>query len=158
MKYFNTSIYKKSLLMKQIFILLIVILNLFSNKVYAVNKISVTVVKIEDGDTINVKLKNNNSFSVRLIGIDCFETSKIYRSYKQAYTNNLSIDKVIEKGILSKQFLEELYQNSNQQVFLEFMGLDKYKRVLGIIYFGNINVNELMKTNGGCFPYEYYEK
>ena len=145
--------------MKQILILSIVILNLFSNKVYANNKIPVTVIKIKDGDTIDVKLKNNNnSFSIRLIGIDCYETSKIYRSYKQAYTNNLSVDKVVEKGVFSKQFLEELYQNSNQQVFLEFMGLDRYKRVLGIIYFGNINVNELMKTKGGCFPYEYYEK
>ncbi len=145
--------------MKQILILSIVILNLFYNKVYANNKIPVTVIKIKDGDTIDVKLKkNNNSFSIRLIGIDCYETSKIYRSYKQAYTNNLSVDKVVEKGVFSKQFLEELYQNSNQQVFLEFMGLDRYKRVLGIIYFGNINVNELMKTNGGCFPYEYYEK
>ena len=145
--------------MKQILILSIVILNLFYNKVYANNKIPVTVIKIKDGDTIDVKLKNNNnSFSIRLIGIDCYETSKIYRSYKQAYTNNLSIDMVVEKGILSKQFLEELYQNSNQQVFLEFMGLDRYKRVLGIIYFGNINVNELMKTNGDYFLYEYYEK
>ena len=145
--------------MKQILMLSIVILNLFSNKVYANNKIPVTLIKIKDGDTIDVKLKkNNNSFSIRLIGIDCFETSKIYRSYKQAYTNNLSVDKIVEKGVFSKQFLEELYQNSNQQVFLEFMGLDRYKRVLGIIYFGNINVNELMKTNGDYFLYEYYEK
>ncbi|MGN0015271.1 MAG: hypothetical protein ACI37T_07645 [Candidatus Gastranaerophilaceae bacterium] len=70
----------------------------------------------------------------------------------------MSIDKVIEKGVFSKQFLEKLYKNSNHQVFLEFMGLDTYKRVLRIIYFDDINVNETMKNNGGCLPYEYNKK
>lgn len=140
--------------MKQKLILLILILSLIFNKAYADGKIPVTLIKIKDGDTIDVKL-NNNTFPVRLIGIDCYETSKIHRAYKQAYSNNLSVDMVVEKGILSKQFLEELYKNCNKQVFLEFMGLDTYKRVLGVIYFGEINVNETMKNKGGCLPYEY---
>lgn len=137
-------------------ILVFVLLTIFS--LFAEAKIPVTLVKIKDGDTIDVKLKNNNSFPVRLFGIDCFETYEFNRSYKQAYKNNLSIDKVIEKGVFSKQFLEKLYKSSNHKVFFEFMGLDTYKRVLGIIYFGDINVNETMKNNGGCLPYEYYEK
>ena len=137
---------------------LLIILLFMAIPSFADSKIPVTVIRIKDGDTIDVKLKNNNSFPVRLFGIDCFETSKFNRSYKQAYNNNLSIDKVIEKGIFSKQFLEKLYNSSNHQVFLEFMGFDTYKRVLGIIYFDDINVNEIMKNNGGCLPYEYNEK
>lgn len=50
-------------------ILFMVILNLHSDKVSADTKIPVSIVKIKDGDTIDVKLKNNNSFPVRLMGM-----------------------------------------------------------------------------------------
>ena len=42
--------------------------------------IPVEVLKIYDGDTIKVKIDNGNKFSIRLVGIDCYETSKIHRA------------------------------------------------------------------------------
>ena len=54
-------------------------------------------IRDRDGDTIDVKIEKN-TFPVRLIGIDCYETGRIHRAYRQAYDNNLSIDEVIARG------------------------------------------------------------
>lgn len=46
--------------------------------------IPIEVLEVYDGDTIKVKVNNGNDFLIRLQGIDCYETSKINRAYKQA--------------------------------------------------------------------------
>ena len=53
------------------FILLIVFV--LCSASYAASKTPVKIVKILDGDTIRAKI-NDNIFSIRLIGIDCYET------------------------------------------------------------------------------------
>lgn len=63
---------------------------------YAESKIPIKILRIVDGDTIEAQI-NRNKFSVRLVGIDCYETCRIHRAYRQAYENNLSIDEVIKK-------------------------------------------------------------
>ena len=60
-------------------------------------KTKIELVEIYDGDTIKAKI-NKEEFSLRLIGVDCFETSTINRTYKQAYENNLKIQDVIKQG------------------------------------------------------------
>ena len=109
------------------------------------NLVSVDVVEIYDGDTIGAKI----------IGIDCYETTKNNRSYKQAYLDNLNIDDVIQKGKYSKNYLKKLYKKNNSDIYFGFMGIDKYSRALGILYFNGLNVNEKMKTQGGCKSYIY---
>ena len=39
------------------------------------------------------------------------------------------------------------------KTYFEFKGLDIYKRVLAVVYFDDINVNDSMKTFGGCIAY-----
>ena len=131
------------------FILLIVFV--FCSASYAVSKTPVKIVKILDGDTIRAKI-NDNIFSIRLIGIDCYETTPNNRAYKQAYNNNLTIDEVIKNGKFSKKYLINLYKNSNVQTF-EFMGLDYYKRPLGVLYFDDVNINQKMLNHGGCLKF-----
>ncbi len=131
------------------FILLIVFV--FCSASCAVSKTPVRIVKILDGDTIRAKI-NDNIFSIRLIGIDCYETTPNNRAYKQAYNNNLTIDEVIKNGKFSKKYLINLYKNSNVQTF-EFMGLDYYKRPLGVLYFDNVNINQKMLNHGGCLKF-----
>ena len=61
---------------------------------------------------------------------------------------------VIDNGLNSKLYLEKLHnQNKNSQTFLDFKGLDIYNRVLGVLYFGKINVNESLMQHGGCRQY-----
>ena len=131
------------------FILLIVFV--FCSASYAVSKTPVKIVKILDGDTIRAKI-NDNIFSIRLIGIDCYETTTNNRAYKQAYNNNLTIGEVIKNGKFSKKYLINLYKKSNVQTF-EFMGLDYYKRPLGVLYFDNVNINQKMLNHGGCLKF-----
>lgn len=118
------------------------------------NKIPITILKIYDGDTLCAKLDNGNKFSIRFKGIDCFETDEINRAYKQAYENNLKIDEVIKKGHFAKKYLKQLYNNSNE-AFFEFQGVDKYGRVLGTIWFDEININEHLLNKGYCKEYKY---
>lgn len=118
---------------------------------YAASKTPVKIVKILDGDTVRAKI-NDNIFSIRLIGIDCYETTPNNRAYKQAYNNNLTIDEVIKNGKFSKKYLINLYKKSNVQTF-EFMGLDYYKRPLGILYFDDVNINQKMLNHGGCLKF-----
>ena len=40
---------------------------------------------------------DKNFFYLRLVGIDCYETKNINRAYKQAYTDNLTVEEVIKK-------------------------------------------------------------
>ena len=134
--------------------LLTLFLILFAKFALAENLTPIEVVKIKDGDTIEAKI-DKNKFPVRLIGIDCYETGKINRAYKQAYFNNLTIEEVVVRGKTSKEFLEKLYQNSNKNIYLDFRGLDIYKRALGVVYFDKLNVNEVMKEKGGCLIYDY---
>lgn len=131
------------------FILLIVFV--FCSASYAVSKTPVRIVKILDGDTIRAKI-NDNIFSIRLIGIDCYETTPNNRAYRQAYNNNLTIGEVIKNGKFSKKYLINLYKKSNVQTF-EFMGLDYYKRPLGVLYFDDVNINQKMLNHGGCLKF-----
>lgn len=131
------------------FILLIVFV--FCSASYAVSKTPVKIVKILDGDTVRAKI-NDNIFSIRLIGIDCYETTPNNRAYRQAYNNNLTIGEVIKNGKFSKKYLINLYKKSNVQTF-EFMGLDYYKRPLGVLYFDDVNINQKMLNHGGCLKF-----
>lgn len=136
-------------------ILITIMTCLVALPVLADSRIPVEIVKISDGDTVVARI-DKNKFKVRLIGIDCYETSKIHRAYKQAYQNNLSIDEVVNKGLDSKQYLEKLYaQNKNTQASIEFKGVDIYHRVLGVLYFDKLNVNDNLKLHGGCMVYHY---
>lgn len=118
-------------------------------------KVPIKIISISDGDTVKVKI-DKNEFNLRLISIDCYETCKIHRAYRQAYENNLTIDEVVKKGNESKQHLLDLYlKNNKKSAYLDFKGIDIYGRALGVLYFDKINVNEEMKKYGGCMVYEY---
>lgn len=123
----------------------------FGGFTLAGTKIPIQILKIYDGDTILAKI-DNEKFSVRLIGIDCYETSDINRAYKQAYQNNLKIDEVVCKGKDSKEYLKKMYENNkNKPIYLDFKGIDRYGRALGIIYFDKININEELLNNSGMY-------
>ncbi len=137
------------------FLIIFTTLILSFNFAYADSGIPIEVVRIFDGDTIQGRIEKEE-FSIRLVGIDCYETSDINRAYKQAYKNNLKIEEVLNRGVESKEFLEKLYKNNkNKGVYLDFKGVDKYGRALVVVYLGNINVNKELLNNGGCFEYVY---
>ncbi len=94
-------------------------------------------IKISDGDTIKASLDNQKK-TIRLIGIDTFETSKSNKAYKQAYEYNLSIDEVVVKGKQAKEFMSYLLKGKSQ-LFLELDAdkTDRYDRILAYIWSGD---------------------
>ncbi len=139
--------------MKKIILLLVMVLGL---AVFAAERVQVTLSRVYDGDTIEVVNETGTKENIRLIGIDCYETSANNRAYKQAYENKLLIEQVIAEGTKAKRALIELFKmNASKKLYLERHGKDHYNRTLGIIYLGKININKYMLESGNALEYRY---
>ncbi len=91
-----------------------------------------TVVRVYDGDTLTA-VGNDQKIRVRLVGIDAPETSSGKRQIGQPYSQR------------SKKFLAGLVLN--KLVEIKSYGLDRYGRILGIVYVDGKNINlEMIKT------------
>ena len=109
----------------------------------------VEITKISDGDTVKVML-DGEELGIRLLKIDCFETSKNRRAIKQSEYYHLSLGEVFKKGNYSKQKLKDKL-SKHKKVKLEWQKKDKYNRILGSIYtLSGENINDYMLNDGGC--------
>uniref|UniRef100_UPI0040258498 thermonuclease family protein n=1 Tax=Candidatus Stercorousia sp. TaxID=3048886 RepID=UPI0040258498 len=122
---------------------------------YATQKVN--LVRVLDGDTVVVSNFLHQEIHVRLVGLDCCETTVINRAYKQAYEKKISIDEVIERGKESTDILNRFLAENKGQLVLKAQGLDKYNRTLGIIYAGKTNINDYMVEKGKCSIFLYNE-
>ena len=122
------------------------------------NSTPITITKIYDGDTVGARIEGE-VFLVRLKGVDCYETMRISRAYRQAYEENITIEEVVERGGKSKEYLSALFnQVGKDRIYFQFQGVDRYSRALGVLYFNKMNVNEEMINKGGCLVYEYKQQ
>ena len=122
------------------------------------NSTPITITKIYDGDTVQAEVEGE-VFLVRLKGVDCYETMRINRAYRQAYEENITIEEVVKRGERSKEYLSGLFnQVGKDRIYFQFQGVDRYSRALGVLYFGRVNVNEEMINKGGCLVYEYKQQ
>lgn len=112
---------------------------------------SIILTKITDGDTIKAVV-NGEKESIRLLDIDCFETSKNPRAIWQSEYYHKSIGDILKQGFYSKQRLEDKLKGKKELV-LKWKQRDKYKRILGKIYLDDEDINEYMLKNGGCQKY-----
>ena len=92
------------------------------------------VVKVIDGDTIDILTPKKQKIRVRLLDIDAPES-------RQAYGN------------ASKKYLASLIAGKN--VFVQENNKDIYHRTLGTIYLEHININAKMVANGFAWAYRY---
>lgn len=81
------------------------------------------VVYVYDGDTIQLKTSDNKEYKIRLSGIDAPEYNQNYGKKSKAYLNSLICDKLVN---------------------IEVVGMDKYKRILAIIFHNNEDINYKM--------------
>lgn len=107
------------------------------------------VIRVYDGDTITVNCYHNNilnRWSVRLLGLDTPEL--------RPRKNIENRDEEIRKARASRDYLKSLIMRSDQLIYLECGGFDKYGRLLGRIYLqDNSSVNDMMI--GGGYAKEY---
>ena len=95
--------------------------------------------RIIDGDTVHI-----NKNKIRLHGIDAPELKQ---------TCNIK-DNEWNCGHQSMLALKKLILNN--KVSCKIIDIDKYKRLIGICFVKNININKYMVKNGWAIAYRYY--
>ncbi|RBQ30646.1 nuclease [Arcobacter sp. FW59] len=95
------------------------------------------VVKVSDGDTITILTSDKTQYKIRLNDIDAPEK-------KQAFGNK-------SKDNLAKYI-------AGKTVTVQYKTKDKYKRILGTIYYNNIDINLQQVKDGYAWVYKKYSK
>ena len=93
------------------------------------------VVKVSDGDTITILTSDKTQHKIRLNDIDAPEK-------KQAFGNK-------SKDNLAKYI-------AGKTVTVQYQKKDKYKRVLGTIYYNNTDINLQQVKDGYAWVYKKY--
>lgn len=92
------------------------------------------VTHVSDGDTMVLKDSLGKTHKVRIDGIDAPEMGQDF-------------------GKQSKSFLEKLILN--KRVSVEVVGIDQYRRILGVVSVNGTDVNKAMLRNGMAWQYKY---
>lgn len=114
--------------------LLLALIIFISHVTYAAQSFEAKVVKIIDGDTVQVLDDQNNNIRIRLYGIDAPETKQAYgQKAKQALT-----------GVIA-----------TKTVTVVNHGNDIYNRVLGTIWSEGYDINASMVSSGFAWVYRF---
>lgn len=120
---------------------------------------TVRVVNVLDGDTVYVKRTGGVGESVRLIGIDAFESDYNDRLQIQVKNTGMNAENVIRMGKMGTEALRIILKESgaDRRANLEFdaVSRDKYGRLLAYIKSpdGSVNVNAAMARTGYAVPF-----
>jgi micrococcal nuclease len=109
-----------------------------------------TVTKVSDGDTIHVTTPEKTKLTVRLYGMDAPETPKI----------NQRTSRINKPGqpYGEKSWMALDAKIMGKQVRLDIIDIDRYKRMVGMIWIGNRNINLEMVKEGCAEAYVEYLK
>lgn len=107
------------------------------------------VEKVVDGDTITV-ITNGTKLKVRLYGIDAPEAEK----------RNRNTGAVTKEG---QPYGDEAWRRlvekvDGQRVRLDIMDVDRYRRMVSIVWIGEGNINREMVAEGWAWAYREYLK
>ncbi|MFW2332023.1 MAG: thermonuclease family protein [Nitrospinota bacterium] len=91
------------------------------------------VVKVGGGDTVLFKLADGNLHKIQLAYIDAPDKNK-----SNAKSQPFHLDSIKK--------LEELV--ADEDLLVESLGIDKFQRVIGVVFKGKININIEMVLNG----------
>lgn len=116
----------------RLFIVLFILI--VATTVHADDEIIGKVVGISDGDTITV-LENRTQFKIRLFGID---TPELHQDF----------------GNRAKQLTSDLV--FGKQVRVVKKDIDRYDRIVGMVYAGDLCLNEALVENGLAWVYRRY--
>ena len=120
-------------------------------------KLKCTDIHIVDGDTVRVMVSNGTitqQVKVRLAGIDTPEKYYTAKLYKDAKRCRIPPKQMHELGLLATCELYELLYKHD--VYLDRLGIGKYRRVIGILYLKNgTNINYEMVKSGYACVYRY---
>jgi endonuclease YncB( thermonuclease family) len=132
-------------------LLTLVILLLLALPAYAKEPIRIIeglVTKVSDGDTIQVTDNLGTKVKVRLYGIDTPETEK----------SNKRTGHVSKPG---QPYGDEAWKALDGKVYrkrvkLDVMAIDRYKRLVSLVWLDNRNINQEMVAEGWAWAYRQY--
>ena len=93
------------------------------------------VIRVLDGDTVDIWSSNDRKFRIRLFGIDAPEKGQ---SYGEESTDNL------------------IKYCADKSVTAELMDVDRYSLLIAVIYCDGINANLQQIKDGVAWVYDYY--
>ncbi len=106
----------------------------------AIRTVSGTITKVTDGDTVHVTTPEQTKLKVRLYGIDAPETDKI---------NNKTGRVNIPGQPYGEESMNTLANKiMGKKVKVDILDIDKYRRMVGMIYLENRNINLEMIRQG----------
>lgn len=106
------------------------------------------VVKVSDGDTINVQDDLGTKVKVRLYGIDAPETEKSNKRSGRVSKPGQPYGDDAWKALEGKVYC--------QRVKLEVMDIDRYRRLVSFVWLGSRNINKEMVAEGWAWAYREY--
>jgi len=109
-----------------------------------------TVTKISDGDTIQLTTPEKTKIKVRLYGIDAPETPKINRRSGQVHQTGQPFGDESQKT-LSKKIM-------GKKVKVDILDIDKYRRMVGMVWLNDRNINLEMVREGYAEAFIEYLK
>ncbi len=109
-----------------------------------------TVTKVSDGDTIHITTPEQTKLKVRLYGIDAPETPKINRQSGKVHQPGQPFSEEAQKALKDKIM--------GKQVKLEILDIDKYRRMVGIVWLNDRNINLEMIREGYAEAFIEYLK
>ena len=107
-----------------------------------------TVTNVSDGDTIHVTTPEKTKLTVRLYGMDAPETPKI--NQRTGHINKPG------QPYGEKSWMALDAKIMGKQVKLDIIDIDRYKRMVGVIWIGNRNINLEMVKEGYAEAYLEY--
>jgi micrococcal nuclease len=107
-----------------------------------------TVTQVTDGDTLKVETAEGTKLTIRLYGIDAPEVERIsYRTgliSKQGQPYGKSSCEVLRAKVLRRK------------VKVDIIDIDRYKRMVGIVYLDKRDINLEMVIGGWAWAYREY--
>lgn len=107
-----------------------------------------TVTQVTDGDSLKVKTAEDTKLTVRLYGIDAPEVERVNRKTarisKQGQPYGKSSYEVLEAKVLKRK------------VRVDIIDIDRYKRMVGIVYLNGKDINLEMVRGGWAWAYREY--
>lgn len=106
------------------------------------------VIKVSDGDSIQVMDSLGTKVKVRLYGIDAPETAKINRKTGHISKQGQPYGEEAHRALKLKVY--------HQKVRLDVMDIDKYHRAVCFVWIGDRSINKEMVADGYAFAYRKY--
>jgi endonuclease YncB( thermonuclease family) len=121
---------------------------------YTIHRERARILRVIDGDTF-VCVVNDIVETVRLLGIDCFESARTPKLRKQAARAKLSVNAAQERGKQAELYCTSLLTGVTVELRKGFLGVperDHFGRLLREIWFEGESLAERLRKRGFAAP------